>query len=118
MPGVELRLPLLYTAAVANGPLSMIDFVRLVAANPAKTCGLYPRKGSLRVGSDADLVIWDAETSWTVSGTELHDNVGYSPYDGMQLTGRAATVVAGGEVIVAPDVNATRRGRGAYVART
>ena len=117
LPGVELRLSLLYTAAVADGPLSMGDFVRLVTTNPAKTCGLYPRKGSLQVGADADLVVWD-ESAWTVRGADLHDNVGYTPYEGMRLQGRAAIVIAGGEVIIGSELDATRRGRGAFVART
>ncbi len=116
LPGVELRLPLLYTAAVADGPLSMGDFVRLVATNPAKICGLYPRKGSLQVGSDADLVIWD-ETAWTVRGADMHDNVGYTPYEGMELQGKAAIVVAGGELIVDEAGRAIRPGRGEFVAR-
>jgi dihydropyrimidinase len=117
LPGVELRLPLLYTAAVNDGPLSMSDFVRLVATNPAKTCGLYPRKGSLEAGTDADLVIWD-ETSWTVHGADIHDNVGYTPYEGMRLQGRATTVVTAGEVIIDETVDATVPGRGTYLARS
>lgn len=117
LPGVELRLPLLYTAAVAGGPLSMTDFVRLVATNPAKVCGLYPRKGSLEVGSDADLVIWE-EAAWTVRAADVHDNVGYTPYEGMRLQGRATTVVAGGDVIIDRTTDATRPGRGTFVARS
>jgi len=117
LPGVELRLPLLYTAAVADGPLSMSDFVRLVATNPAKTCGLYPRKGSLEVGTDADLVIW-GESAWTVHGTDMHDNVGYTPYEGMRLRGRATTVVAAGDVIIDGTADATGPGRGTFVARS
>jgi dihydropyrimidinase len=118
LPGVELRLPLLYTAAVADGPLSISDFVRLVATNPAKTCGLYPRKGSLEVGADADLVIWD-ESAWIVSGSDMHDNVGYTPYEGMELQGRAATVVSRGGVIVSEGGDdGIGPGRGSFAART
>ena len=120
LPGVELRLPLLYTAAVAAGPLTMSDFVRLVATNPAKTCGLYPRKGSLVIGADADLVIWD-ESPWTVGAVDMHDNVGYTPYEGMNLQGRANTVIGRGEVIVDGTGNgpgdATRPGRGLFTPR-
>jgi dihydropyrimidinase len=116
LPGVELRLALLYTAAVAEGPLSMSDLVRLTATNPAKMCGLFPRKGSLQVGSDADLVIWD-ESAWTVHGADLHDNVGYTPYEGMRLLGKASAVIARGELIVRADIDRTRPGRGSFVAR-
>jgi dihydropyrimidinase len=117
LPGVELRLSLLYTAAVADGPLTISDFVRLVATNPAKTCGLYPRKGSLEVGADADILVWD-DAVWTVGEADLHDNVGYTPYEGMQLQGQPVIVVSRGEAIVGPETDGTRRGRGAFVTRT
>ncbi len=116
LPGAELRLPLLYTAAVAAGPLAMSEFVRLVAANPARVCGMYPRKGSLQVGADADLVVWD-DSAWTVRWADLHDNVGYTPYEGMKLRGRAGTVVSRGDVIVDATATTLRPGRGAFIPR-
>jgi dihydropyrimidinase len=116
LPGVELRLPVLYTAAVAPGLIDMPDFVRLVAADPARVCGMYPRKGSLEVGADGDLVIWD-DTPWRVEWRGLHDNVGYTPYEGIELAGRADTVISRGEVIVAADVDDAKAGRGRFVAR-
>lgn len=117
LPGVELRLPILYTVGVAGGSLSVSDFVAAVATNPAKTCGLYPRKGSLDVGADADLVVWD-ESTWTVQGAGLHDNVGYSPYEGMKLTGKPAIVISRGEKVVDGTAELTRAGRGEFIGRT
>lgn len=116
MPGIELRLPILYSAGVASGQLSMSDFVRLIATNPAKVCGLYPRKGSLEIGADADLVIWD-EAPWMVSYDELHDNVGYTPYEGVELVGRAAVVVSRGEVVVDGVADLMTAGRGRFIPR-
>lgn len=117
LPGVELRLSILHTVAVAGGPLSMTDLVRLTSANPAKACGLHPRKGSLRIGADADIVIWD-DLPWTVRYDQLHDDVGYTPYEGIQLAGRAHSVVLGGRVIVDAGVDKTQAGQGKFVGRT
>ncbi len=116
LPGIELRLPILYSTAVADGPLAMTDFVRLISTNPAKVCGIYPRKGSLNIGADADLVIWD-EQSWTVGWSDLHDNVGYTPYQGLELSGRPDTVISAGEIVVGTGIDRLRAGRGSFVAR-
>lgn len=117
LPGVELRMALLYTAGVASGHLAMSQFVELTAAAPARLCGIYPRKGSLEVGADADLVIWD-DAGWAVGWDRLHDNVGYTPYEGFELAGRPRVVIARGDVIV-DDAGAdgTRPGRGRFIAR-
>lgn len=117
LPGIELRMSLLYTAAVVTGHLSMNDFVRLTAAAPARLCGMYPRKGSLDIGADADLVIWD-ETPWTAAWKRLHDNVGYTPYEGMELHGAAAAVVAGGEVVIDGPQSELAPGRGTFIPRS
>lgn len=116
LPGVELRLSLLYTAAVVDGLIDMTEFVDLVSTNPAMVCGMYPQKGSLRTGADADLVIWDSEP-FEVQWEDLHDNVGYSPYEGKQLTGKPLTVISGGEVVVGEGSEGTRPGRGRFVER-
>ena len=115
LPGIELRLSLLFTAM---GPdVDMAAFVELVSSNPARAAGMYPRKGTLQVGADADLVVWD-DAPFTVRGADLHDNVGYTPYGGMVLAGRPAAVVAGGELLVADGVDATEPGRGRFVPRS
>src|SRR5439155_22550876 len=77
VPGIELRLPLLFSAGVQQGRLDLNQFVALTATNHAKLYGLYPRKGTIAVGSDADLAIWDPEREVTVTAGMLHDNVGY-----------------------------------------
>jgi dihydropyrimidinase len=117
LPGIELRLALLYTAAIAGGPLEMADFVDLVSTNPARVCGMHPRKGSLQVGADADLVVWD-EAPFTVRWSDLHDNVGYTPYEGMELNGRTHAVVSAGEVLVLDGTDGIRPGRGTFVPRS
>ena len=116
LPGIELRLALLYSVAVADGPLGMTDFVRLVSTNPAKACGLFPRKGSLEIGADADLVVW-ADSTYDATWADLHDNVGYTPYEGLELRGRPAAVISAGELVVGEGTDATRPGRGRFVAR-
>ena len=117
LPGVELRLSLLHTAAIAAGRFGMAEFVDLASTKPAQVCGMYPRKGSLRVGADADLIIWDS-TPFTVHWSDLHDNVGYTPFEGMELTGRPHAVIAAGEIVVADGIDATRAGRGAFLPRS
>lgn len=112
LPGVELRLPLLFSTT----GLAITDFARLVSTNPAKVCGLYPRKGSLQPGADADLVVI-GEESRTVTYGSLHDAVGYTPYEGMELTGFPEVVISRGEILLADGVDTTDRGRGRFVAR-
>ena len=117
VPGIELRLPLLFSEGVAKGRITVSDFVRLVATNPAKIFGLYPRKGSLAVGSDGDLVVWDDAEKRTVSYKDLHDNMDYTPYEGMTLTGWPATVVLRGRVVVDGGRDVLESGGGAFIAR-
>ncbi len=85
VPGLEIRLPMLFSEGVQKGAITLQQFVALTSANHAKLYGLYPKKGTIAVGSDADFAIWDADKDVTVRWTDLHDNVGYSPYEGRQL---------------------------------
>ena len=117
LPGIELRLALLYTHAVTTNRITMPDFVRLTAAEPARLCGMYPRKGSLDIGADADLVIWE-DAPWLVNWDRLHDNVGYTPYERMQLQGYASTVVVAAEVVIANGENSIGPGRGRFIPRS
>jgi dihydropyrimidinase len=101
VPGIELRLPLLFSEGVQKGRITMQQFVALTSTNHAKLYGLYPKKGVIAVGSDADLAIWDADKDVTVRWKELlHDNVGYSPYEGRQIKGYPVTVISRGRVVV------------------
>ncbi len=96
---LETSLPMLYSAGVLGGRLSLEQFVAVTATNPAKLFGLYPRKGSIAVGSDADLVIWDEQRTRVVDGASMYSRADYSPYDGFEVTGWPACTIAGGEVV-------------------
>ena len=109
VPGLETRLPLLFSEGVNGGRLDLCRFVALTATNPAKIYGLYPQKGTIAVGSDADLVLWDAGRKVTITNDRLHHNVDYTPYEGRPVTGwpvrtllRGRTVWNDGRVEVRP----------------
>ncbi|MEG6615959.1 dihydropyrimidinase [Peptococcaceae bacterium 1198_IL3148] len=103
-PGVEHRLGLLYTYGVQRGAISMSQLVALSATNPAKCFGLYPRKGTLAVGSDADIVVWDPQQSFEISAVTHQQRVDYTPYEGWQQQGRAKHVFIRGQQVVAEGV--------------
>jgi dihydropyrimidinase len=102
LPGVETRLPVIFSEYVVRQGLPVTRFVELTAASPARANGIYPRKGTLLPGADADLVLWDPVQCWTVtaSGLGLHQATDYTPYEGMELTGQPITVIVGGRVVV------------------
>lgn len=100
VPGIELRMPLLFSEGVMGGRITINEFVALTATNHARMYGLHPRKGTLAVGSDADIALWDPDRRTTVDWSMLHDNVGYTPYAGRELRGWPVTVLRRGEVIV------------------
>jgi dihydropyrimidinase len=87
IPGLETRLPLLFSEGVQKGRITLERFVELTATNPAKLYGLYPRKGTIAVGSDADIAIWDREREVTLTNANLHHATDYTPYEGMRLRG-------------------------------
>ena len=115
VPGIELRLPLLFSEGVQQGRLDLNQFVALTATNHAKLYGLYPRKGTIAVGSDADIAIWDPEFETTVTAGLLHDNVGYTPYEGRQLKGWPVTVLSRGRIVVEDGKLLAQRGSGAFL---
>ncbi|MDR3519098.1 MAG: dihydropyrimidinase [Azospirillaceae bacterium] len=100
IPGIETRLPILFSEGVVKGRISLQRFVELTATNPAKMYGLYPRKGCLAIGADADIVIYDPERRVTITNSLLHHNVDYTPYEGLAVTGWPETVLSRGTVIV------------------
>ena len=100
VPGIELRLALLHHFGVNNGKFSLQKLVEITSTNPAKIFGMYPDKGTIAVGSDADIVIFDPTAQVTVSSDLLHENVDYTPYEGTKLTGYPAGTIAKGKVIV------------------
>lgn len=117
-PGIENRLQLLYHFGVNEGRMSVSKWVDLIATNPAKLFGLYPRKGTLQVGSDADIVIWNPDLKHTISAATHHMRVDYSMYEGITVRGNAETVVSRGEVIVEQNSWLGKKGRGQYLKRS
>jgi hypothetical protein len=99
-PGIEHRMSLVYSGGVAQGRFSVNRFVELVATTPAKLFGLYPRKGTVAIGSDADLVIFDPKREHTISAKTHHMRVDYSMFEGMKVTGMPDVVLSRGRVLV------------------
>jgi dihydropyrimidinase len=117
MSQVETRLVTIYSAAVASGRLSLERYVDLVSAGPARVFGLYPRKGAIVVGSDADLVLFDPAAEWTLTSEGLHSPADYTIYEGWKLRGRVAMTILRGKVIVEDNAYVGTVGDGAFVAR-
>jgi dihydropyrimidinase len=99
-PGIENRLQLLYSFGVAGGKISVQRWVEIASTNPAKIFGLFPKKGTIAVGSDADIVIWNPETEHTISASTHHMNVDYSLYEGWRVMGGVEFVLSRGDIIV------------------
>ncbi|MDO9524512.1 MAG: dihydropyrimidinase [Gemmobacter sp.] len=117
IPGVETRLPILFSEGVMKGRIDINRFVALTATNHAKTYGLYPRKGTIAVGSDADIVIWDPKVTAPIRHANLHDGADYSPYEGLEITGWPVTVVLRGKVMVQDRALQGTKGDGTYLGR-
>lgn len=117
VPGIELRLPLLFSEGVMGGRLTIEEFVALTATNHAHMYGLDPKKGTIAVGADADLVFWDPNKKVTVSADMLHDQVGYTPYEGREITGWPVAVYSRGRCVVSDGKLHAERGSGEFVAR-
>ncbi|WP_250504292.1 dihydropyrimidinase [Caballeronia sp. AZ7_KS35] len=119
IPGIETRLPLLYSEGVMTGRISVNRFVELTATNPAKTYGLHPRKGTIAIGSDADFVIWNERPGDPVALTNamLHHAVDYTPYEGRALSAWPGYTVAGGEIVWDGERFLGTPGRGRFLAR-
>jgi dihydropyrimidinase len=100
IPGVETRLPILFSEGVSKGRIDLQRFVALGSTNHAKTYGLYPQKGEIAEGSDADLVIWDPELERPITQGRLHHGADYTPYEGLMIKGWPVEVILRGEVVV------------------
>ncbi|MEJ8473826.1 dihydropyrimidinase [Roseibium algae] len=100
IPGVETRLPILFSEGVKKGRISLQDFVALTSTNHAKLYGLYPKKGAIAIGADADLVFWDPDKQMTISQELLHHGADYTPYEGFEVTGWPVLTMVRGKVIV------------------
>jgi dihydropyrimidinase len=115
IPGVETSLPLLYTFGVVEHRMTLRQLVRLLSTNPARIFGLWPRKGDIRPGSDADLVLFDPRPTRTLSAKELHSRAGFSPYEGLKLTGQVHTTVCRGQVVYRDGAVVGDRGFGRFL---
>jgi len=117
VPGIEDRLMVLYEAGVRGGHFGLPRFVDLVSTRPAKLFGLYPRKGAIAPGSDADIVIWDPNAYHTISADTHHMQVDYNLYEGMVVSGKPRQVISRGEVIVDGNTFLGKPGRGQHLVR-
>lgn len=114
-PGVETILPLMYSEGVAGGRISMSQLVQLMCVNPAKRFGIYPQKGSLNIGADADITIIDPVARWTIRGSDLHSRAGYTGYEGWPVTGRPVMSLRRGKVLL-QDSHLKNAGPAAFLA--
>ena len=117
MPGVEPRMELIHHGGVGEGRISMNRFVEITATAPAKMFGMYPKKGTIAVGSDADIVLFDPTAKRTISVETHHMDVDYSAYEGYEVTGRVMTVLSKGNVIIEEDSYLGSPGDGEYIKR-
>ena len=116
MPGLEHRAEAIFSTFVATGRMTAAQMSRLLATNAAREYGLYPQKGTIKVGSDADLVLWDPSAKHTVLASEQWQNTDNTPYEGMTFTGRAKEVLLCGESVYL-DGRFVRENQGSYVPR-
>jgi dihydropyrimidinase len=116
-PGVETRMSLVYDGGVRPGRISLNRFVELTSTSPAKIFGLFPRKGTIAPGSDADIVVFDPNRTITLAARTLHMNCDYNPYEGRQVTGATDTVLSRGALVIEDGVFVGRKGAGSFLKR-
>jgi dihydropyrimidinase len=117
VPGLGSRLPIVFSEGVAKGRIDACEFVRLTATNPAKLFGLYPRKGTIAPGSDADLVVWDATRRVTITNALLQHIIDYTPYEGLEVTGWPVATIRRGEIVMRDGKVQAAPGSGRFLAR-
>jgi dihydropyrimidinase len=115
LPGLETRMPLLYDAGVRNGRLTPQQFVALTATNPARIYGLYPRKGTLAPGSDADIALWDTQNTVEIKHANLHDDCDYSPFEGRVVGAWPIVTFSRGELVWNRGWVSDQYGRGKFL---
>jgi dihydropyrimidinase len=116
-PGIETRMSLVYDGGVRQGRISLNRFVELTSTSPAKIFGLFPRKGTIAPGSDADIVIFDPEKKVRLSARTLHMKVDYNPYEGREVVGATDTVISRGRVVIDGGKFVGRAGSGSFIKR-
>jgi dihydropyrimidinase len=117
-PGIETRMSLVYDGGVRTGRISLNRFVELTSTSPAKIFGLFPRKGTIAPGSDADIVVFDPQKTTRLSVKTLHMNVDYNPYEGREVTGVTDTVISRGRVVIDAGTFTGRAGAGSFLRRS
>jgi dihydropyrimidinase len=118
LPGVEDRVDLLHDGGVIGGRMSRERWVEVISTAPAKMFGMYPRKGAIVVGADADLVVYDPNAKRTISAKSHHMDVDYSCYEGREVQGRSDVVLSRGSVIVRDGQFTGRKGHGQFIRRS
>jgi len=116
-PGIETRMSLVYDGGVRTGKISLNRFVELTSTSPARIFGLFPRKGTVAPGSDADLVVFDPNRKRKLSAKALHMKVDYNPYEGREVTGVSETVLSRGKIVVENGTFTGRAGAGSFLKR-
>ena len=114
-PGLETRLPLLFSEGVLKNKISINKFVEITSSKPAKIYGLYPRKGSILIGADADLVIWDTGIQKIIKNKDLNHSVDYTPYEGMEVNAWPNTILSRGTIIVEDGILKIQKGDGKFL---
>ena len=117
IPGVETRLPILFSEGVMKKRIDLAHFAAVTAGNHAKTYGLTGRKGAIAVGLDADLVLWDPTITRRIRHADMHDGSDYTPYEGIEITGWPVLTMLRGEVVVDGDRLVAAKGCGAFLPR-
>lgn len=115
IPGTEELLPLVFTFATNSGRIGLQQVVNLLSTYPAKAFGLYPNKGAIRVGSDADIVLFDPDFAWTLSSETLHSESGYTAYEGMEVMGKPVMTYLKGRLIMGDEIYLGISGNGEFV---
>jgi dihydropyrimidinase len=116
-PGIETRMSLVFDGGVRSGKISLNRFVELTSTSPARIFGLFPRKGTIAPGSDADIVIFDPEKRVRLSVKTLHMKVDYNPYEGREVTGATDTVISRGKIVIDGGAFVGRAGAGSFIRR-
>jgi len=117
LPGLEAKLSIVYSEGVHRGRISINKLVEVLAEGPARIFGLYPEKGTIAVGGDADIVIFDPDVWWKLDRANLHSPLDYSPYEGMEVAGKVRTVLLRGQYVVRDGQFAGRKGMGRFLKR-
>jgi dihydropyrimidinase len=117
VPGLGSRLAILFSEGVVKGRIDLATFVRLTATNPATLFGLYPRKGTIALGSDADFVVWDPARRTTITNARLQHAIDYTPYEGLEVTGWPHATVRRGEIVMREGTIHAEAGSGQFLPR-